>query len=99
MLFDQLKRREFVAALGSVVAWPLAARAQQPPDRVRRIGVLNAFAESDPEVQANLAAFRQALQKLGRTEGRTSALTIAGATRSLRSSAPRQRSSWASTRM
>jgi putative ABC transport system substrate-binding protein len=37
---------------------------------MRRIGLLNPFAESDPEVQANVATFRQALQKLGWTDGR-----------------------------
>jgi putative ABC transport system substrate-binding protein len=37
---------------------------------VRRIGVLMAHAESDPEFQAYLAAFREGLQKLGWTEGR-----------------------------
>jgi len=64
-----LKRREFITLLGGAAAWPFAARAQQG-ERVRRIGVLNPFAESDPEVQANIAAFRQALQKLGWTDGR-----------------------------
>ena len=49
--------------------WPLSARAQQP-DRMRRIGVLMAFTESDGEGQARIAAFREALQKLGWAEGR-----------------------------
>jgi putative ABC transport system substrate-binding protein len=64
-----VRRREFITFLGGAAAWPLAARAQQPA-RMRRIGVLNAFAENDPEEQANLAAFRQALEKLGWTDGR-----------------------------
>ena len=51
------------------LAWPLAARAQQP-DRMRRIGVLMARAESNQEGQVWVAAFREGLQKLGWTEGR-----------------------------
>src|SRR4029077_16231236 len=49
-------------------AWPLAARAQ-PSDRMRLIGVLMAYAESDSTAQSWLAAFRAALAKLGWTEG------------------------------
>jgi putative tryptophan/tyrosine transport system substrate-binding protein len=51
------------------VAWPFAARAQQG-ERVRTIGVLIGFDESDPEGQARLAALRQGLQTLGWTDGR-----------------------------
>jgi putative tryptophan/tyrosine transport system substrate-binding protein len=61
-----MRRRDFITLLGGAAAWPLAARAQS--DRVRRIGVLMAYAESDPEGQAWVAAFREGLQKLGWTE-------------------------------
>ena len=65
-----IRRREFMFTLGSAAAaLPLAARAQQG-DRMRRIGVLMGFAESDREGQAFVAAFREGLQKLGWVEGR-----------------------------
>jgi ABC-type uncharacterized transport system substrate-binding protein len=69
MHFHQLKRREFITLFGSAAAWPLVAWAQQP-DRVRRIAVLAAFAEDDPEMQARLAGLRQGLEKRGWSEGR-----------------------------
>jgi putative ABC transport system substrate-binding protein len=63
-------RREFITLLGgAAVAWPLAARAEQSGERMRRIGVLLTFAESDTEGRARIAAFREELQKLGWTEG------------------------------
>src|SRR5262245_46576163 len=69
-----MKRREFITLLGgAAAAWPLAARAQQS-DRVRRIGVLMGYAESDLEVQSHIAAFRERLQKLGWTEGRNTVI-------------------------
>ena len=68
-MFD-MKRREFITLLGgAVVAWPGAARAQQPA-AVQRIGVLMAYPEGDSEAQAQIAAFRDGLQKLGWMEGR-----------------------------
>jgi putative tryptophan/tyrosine transport system substrate-binding protein len=69
MKFGELRRREFITLLGgAAAAWPLAAGAQQP-DRVRRVAVLMGIAD-DPEGQARVAVFRQALQALGWTEGR-----------------------------
>jgi len=62
-------RREFITLLGGAVAWPVVARAQEA-DRVRRIGVLMAASENDPERQAFVKAFREQLQKLGWTDGR-----------------------------
>ena len=64
-----MRRREFIALLGGAAAWPVAALAQQS-ERVRLIGVLMAFAESDPAAQSQVAAFRGSLAKLGWTEGR-----------------------------
>jgi putative tryptophan/tyrosine transport system substrate-binding protein len=63
-----MKRREFIAGLGSTAAWPLAARAQQP-DRVRRVGVLMGLDETDPEGKAQLSRFMQGLAELGWTDG------------------------------
>jgi putative ABC transport system substrate-binding protein len=64
-----MKRRAFITLLGGAAAWPLAAGAQQP-GRVRRIGVLMAFAETNLDAQAWIAAFLEELRKLGWIEGR-----------------------------
>jgi putative ABC transport system substrate-binding protein len=65
-----IRRRELIFTLGgAAVAWPLAARAQQT-ERMRRIGVLHALAENDPEAAARHAAFEQALQAIGWSNGR-----------------------------
>jgi ABC-type uncharacterized transport system substrate-binding protein len=64
-----MRRREFITLLGgAAAAWPLAAGAQQP-ERMRRVAVLMAFAESDPEAQLRSTAFRQALASFGWNEG------------------------------
>src|SRR3974377_1904977 len=70
-----MRRREFITLVGGVAAWPLAARAQQP-ERMRRIGVLMNLAADDPEGQARLAAFQQALQQLGWSDGRNVRIDI-----------------------
>jgi putative tryptophan/tyrosine transport system substrate-binding protein len=64
-----MRRRQFIAGLGSAAAWPLAARAQQG-DRMRRIGVLMAFDENDPAAKAQLSRFTQGLSELGWSDGR-----------------------------
>ena len=65
-----MKRRAFITLLsGATIAWPLAARAQQT-ERVRRIGVLMGWPESDSEAQSEFAAFVQELRKLGWADGR-----------------------------
>jgi putative tryptophan/tyrosine transport system substrate-binding protein len=65
-----VNKRGFITLLGgAVAAWPLAAHAQQP-DRMRRIGVLMAYAEGDREGQVFIAAFREELKKFGWAEGR-----------------------------
>jgi putative ABC transport system substrate-binding protein len=66
-----LRRREFITLLGgAAAAWPLAARAQQQPERMRRIGVLTNLVADDPEAQARVGAFLQGLQELGWAVGR-----------------------------
>ncbi len=65
-----MRRRDFIKVIGSTAAWPLMARAQQP-ERMRSIGVLMGYAESDQEGQAFAAAFREELaKKFGWAEGR-----------------------------
>jgi len=65
-----MRRRDLIAGIvGLAAGLPLAVRAQQP-QLMRRIGVLMAWNETDREAQSNLAAFVQALQQLGWTDGR-----------------------------
>jgi putative tryptophan/tyrosine transport system substrate-binding protein len=64
-----MRRREFITLLSGVaVGRPLGADAQQG-DRIRRLGILMAGAESDPHYQADVAVFREGLQKLGWVDG------------------------------
>jgi putative ABC transport system substrate-binding protein len=63
-----MRRRQFITLIGSAAAWSLAARAQ-PPTPTWRIGILMNFRPDEPEGQERVAAFTQALQKLGWNEG------------------------------
>jgi putative ABC transport system substrate-binding protein len=70
MRINRLRRRDFIALLGgSAAAWPDAARAQQS-NRMRRIGALMNFSESNPQSRNRVAAFQQSIEKLGWTIGR-----------------------------
>jgi len=65
-----MRRRDFIALIGgAAAARPLVVRAEQP-DQVRRVGVLNALAEADPQAQAWEGAFRSRLTELGWIDGR-----------------------------
>jgi putative tryptophan/tyrosine transport system substrate-binding protein len=65
-----MRRRDFITLFGGAAAvWPLAAWAQQA-DRVRRMGVLLPYIESDSQAQARVTAFRAALQERGWADGR-----------------------------
>jgi putative ABC transport system substrate-binding protein len=65
-----MRRRQLITLLGgAAVAWPLAARAQRA-DRMRRVGVLSALTADDPEGQARMTVFREAMQALGWSDGR-----------------------------
>jgi putative tryptophan/tyrosine transport system substrate-binding protein len=68
-LGEPMRRRQFITLVGAAAAWPLAARAQQS-GHVRRVGVLMASAQSDPEAQARVRAFEAGLRELGWVEGR-----------------------------
>ena len=67
-----MRRREFITIVGgAAAAWPLAVRAQQPGERIRRIGVLQETAEDDPQRNKQFARFRDGLAGFGWLEGRT----------------------------
>jgi putative ABC transport system substrate-binding protein len=71
-----MERRQFIALVGGAAAWPLAARAQSPGERIRRIGVLHTSAPDDLHGQARNTAFLQALAQLGWIEGRNVRIDI-----------------------
>jgi putative ABC transport system substrate-binding protein len=64
-----IKRRQFIAGLGSAATWPVVARTQQR-ERIRYIGVFLDLAADDPESPRRIVAFTQRLAELGWSEGR-----------------------------
>ena len=71
-----IRRREFIAGLGSAAAWPVVVLAQQPGGRMRRIGVLIPINADDLTGQSRITPFVQSLQQLGWTDGRNVAIDI-----------------------
>src|SRR4030081_1102956 len=71
-----MRRRELITLLGgATAAWPLAARAQQA-ERMRRMGVLMNVGEASAVGERALALFKQALERLGWSDGRNIQLTV-----------------------
>jgi putative tryptophan/tyrosine transport system substrate-binding protein len=64
-----MRRREFITLVGSAVAWPLGAYAQQKTPRIGFMG------NSTAALETNLVdAFREGLRELGYEEGRNIAI-------------------------
>ena len=72
---DRMKRREFIAGLGSAAAWPVVARGQQSA-RMRRVGVLMEWDENDPVGKAWISAFTHGLSELGWVGGRNMRIDV-----------------------
>ncbi len=65
-----MRRRDFIAGLGgAAAAWPVVASAQQAVTRMRRVGILMPFSESDTRAQARIRVFKEELLRLGWAEG------------------------------
>ena len=64
-----MRRRDFIATLAGTALLPIAVRAE-PPERVRRIGVLTWWGEYDPEAQSQAIALSQGLGRFGWNSGR-----------------------------
>jgi putative tryptophan/tyrosine transport system substrate-binding protein len=67
MQSDHLRRRDFIALVGgAAAAWPVSARAQQPPARIGFLGSTSAA-----RFGSRIEAFRSGLRDLGYVEGKT----------------------------
>jgi len=69
MRLDDLKRRRFTTLLGSAVAWPVVARAQQK-DHTRRVGIVTALAADEPVFKTRFEIFQRELERLVWLSGR-----------------------------
>ena len=72
-----MRRREFITIFGSAAAtWPLSARAQKPPNRMRRIGILMGNTQEQSQDDGGLKATIGRLERLGWKEGLTAKIDI-----------------------
>jgi putative ABC transport system substrate-binding protein len=62
-----MRRREFIAGVGAITAWPAAVRAQQPTSRIPRIGIID-------DDRLLWDHFRKGLRDLGYVEGQSIAI-------------------------
>ena len=66
-----MRRRQFIAGLAIATFWPVAARAQQSPGQMRRVGMLWANPEQLPGLMKRQAAFLDRMRELGYIDGKT----------------------------
>jgi ABC-type uncharacterized transport system substrate-binding protein len=73
-----MNRRQLLSSLGTMaIMGPRAVLAQPFPGRPRRIGLMMAISENDPEGLHRVETFRQSLNEAGWAEGRNVAIEIA----------------------
>jgi len=66
---SDMKRRNFIMAIGGAVLWPVKVWAQAD-SQTKRVGVLIARAETDPEGKQHFDALVNELERLGWSRGR-----------------------------
>src|SRR5262249_59722609 len=87
---SHIERRKFLATLGGAAAgWPLAVRAQQSGERVRRVGILMPYPQTEQETQARVRAFKEELHRLGWGEGSKNEVDQRGATDNMELARPK----------